>query len=342
MLFPQLIDWGLSRVLKAARANHNAALDPERRYVVFSDHHKGAGSGADDFLKSKPTYLRALDHYLARDYTLIILGDAEELWEEPIGRVVATHRDVFLSEARFHAQGRYVRIFGNHDSNWASPRQVKRHLHPFFPDLQVSEGLVLRYEDPEPEKSGEILLLHGHQGTLDSEVFAPISRLLVRGLWRTLQILIGVTGTTPAKDACLRGELDTRMYQWAAGQPKLLLLSGHTHRPVWSSRTLLQTKVEALTALEMAQAHIAIPGYFARRARLRYEIRALTEQDQPCNDTLKTRASYLNDGCCSFSDGSVTAYEIDEAQLRLVRWDRSAAAPEQVAGASLADLFATL
>ena len=256
--------------------------------------------------------------------------------------MVATHRDVFLSEARFHAAGRYARIFGNHDSNWASARQVRRHLQPFFPGLRVHEGLILRYADPLPERSGELFLVHGHQGTLDSEVFAPLSRLLVRAVWRTLQILIGRTGTTPAKDNCLRGELDTRMYQWATRQPKLLLLAGHTHRPVWSSRTLLERKLDELVALEMTRTRMALPGYFARRAALRFEVRTLMERDNPCKDTVKTRSSYCNDGCCSFSDGSVTAYELDDGALRLVRWDRDGNRPQQLAGSTLAELFATL
>ena len=38
------------------------------------------------------------------------------------------------------------------------------------------------------------------------------------------------------------------MYRWAAAQAKLILVAGHTHRPVWSSRTHLQMLEAELAA----------------------------------------------------------------------------------------------
>ena len=57
---------------------------PDSRFVVFSDAHRGDGTGADDFADNSLIYKCALDYYLAAGFTLIELGDAEELWE---GRV---------------------------------------------------------------------------------------------------------------------------------------------------------------------------------------------------------------------------------------------------------------
>jgi UDP-2,3-diacylglucosamine pyrophosphatase LpxH len=342
MLIPKLLARGLSRVLNATRAEGATVLGGTHRYVIFSDHHKGGGTGADDFTLSKGTYLRALDHYYGQDFQLIILGDGEELWEEPIERVVQTHGDVLRSEARFHEQGRYLRIFGNHDSNWASAGQVKKHLHPFFPGLEVKEGILFQYNDPDAESSGQLFLVHGHQGTLDSEFFAPISRVIVRAVWRTFQILIRYAGTTPAKDAGLRGKHDTLMYQWASKQGKLLLIAGHTHRSIWSSRTLLETKLAELDALQMANEITPIPDYRARRAALREEIRRLIAEDPLRDDSIKTRGCYFNDGCCSYNSGEVTAYELVDGQLRLVRWARDGSAAELLGGDRLANIFFSL
>lgn len=341
MLFPSLLARGLNRVLKAVR--HSAVDLPEtHRYVIFSDHHKGGGTGADDFQFSKTAYLTALDHYFAQGFHLIILGDAEELWEEKIERVVETYPDVFQSEARFHKKDRYRRIFGNHDNNWASAGQVKKHLHPFFPGLQVDEGLLFRYNDADPDSSGELFLVHGHQGTLDSELFAPLSRVIVRAVWRTFQILFGHTGTTPSKDACLRGEHDTLMYEWASTQGKLLLIAGHTHRPIWSSRTLLEGKLIDLEALQMANQIIPIPDYEKQRALLKDEIQEMRAGDDLCKDSIKSSPSYFNDGCCSFSNGDVTAYELVNGELRLVRWAKGTSSPEPLGGGRLADIFFAL
>jgi hypothetical protein len=311
-----------------------------QRYVIFSDHHKGAGTGADDFKGCKATYLAALDHYFAEGYQLIILGDAEELWEEPFEDVVRTYRDVFQSEARFHNQGRYLRIFGNHDNNWASRGQVEKHLHPFFPALAIREGMILRYDGPDADSSGELFLVHGHQGTLDSELFAPISRKLVRAFWRTFQILFGYAGTQPAKDPCLRGEHDTLMYQWASTQGKLLLIAGHTHRSIWSSRTLLEQRLMAREALQLANDIAPIADYGARLAEIEAAIHQLqAEESTLCDDTIKTRWCYFNDGCCSYSSGAVTGYELEDGRLRLVSWDGSSQQRSVLGEGRLADIF---
>src|SRR5688572_31341373 len=57
------------------------------RYIIFSDHHKGARDGADDFTSAEPNYLAALDYYNKNDFFLVCLGDSEELWENSLSRV---------------------------------------------------------------------------------------------------------------------------------------------------------------------------------------------------------------------------------------------------------------
>jgi len=57
------------------------ATAPDSRFVLFSDAHRGDGSGADDFAANSLIFKCALDHYLAQGFTLIELGDGEELWE---------------------------------------------------------------------------------------------------------------------------------------------------------------------------------------------------------------------------------------------------------------------
>ena len=52
---------------------------PDSRFVVFSDAHRGDGSGADDFAANSLIFKCALDYYLAEGFTLVELGDAEEL-----------------------------------------------------------------------------------------------------------------------------------------------------------------------------------------------------------------------------------------------------------------------
>jgi len=52
------------------------------KFIIFSDHHKGNRDGADDFRVCERAYNAALAYYHRLGYTLVVLGDAEELWEE--------------------------------------------------------------------------------------------------------------------------------------------------------------------------------------------------------------------------------------------------------------------
>ncbi len=295
-------------------------LQTSDRYVIFSDHHKGARNEADDFLPCEHTYLAALDHYLAEDYTLIILGDAEELWEEKARDVLAAYKNVLLSEARFYQEDRYIRVYGNHDDQWRSPKQVKKHLDSFFPNIQIQDGILFEYSD-KTGLSGELFLTHGHQGTLDSDTLAWFSRIWLP-LYRNFQILTGFGKTTPAKDACLRAEHDTKMYRWTQTQQNKILIVGHTHRPIWSSRTHLEKLLNQLYALRQKNLADPSPETEAEIVHLKAEIKRREEKYPPCTDTIKTRPSYFNTGCCRFKDGDITGIELDNGQIRLIKWTK--------------------
>jgi len=70
------------------------------------------------------------------------------------------------------------------------------------------------------------------------------------------------------------------------GQP--VLISGHTHRPVFGERT----------------------QPWPSRAAVDYYPEPV---DPPC---------FFNTGCCSFSDGDVTGVELAAGEIRLVRWSK--------------------
>jgi hypothetical protein len=60
-------------------------LGGSRRYILFSDCHRGNGTHNDNFLKNQYLYLAALRHYYKKGYTYIELGDGDELWENRNG-----------------------------------------------------------------------------------------------------------------------------------------------------------------------------------------------------------------------------------------------------------------
>jgi UDP-2,3-diacylglucosamine pyrophosphatase LpxH len=210
-------------------------------WIIFSDQHKGAGDHADEFVQCVPTYMSALKHYNASGFRLVLLGDVEELWENSYREVVRAHRAVLEAEAAFGSH-RYLRIWGNHDDRWMEEMLVAFELRAYAPGIglrRVWEGCRISVRDGET-KIGTLFMTHGHQGTAGSDRFAFVSRWALV-VYRFLQnrFNVGWFGgiDLPSQDAELRGEHDLIMYNWAVNQEKMMLIVGHTHRPVWAGRT---------------------------------------------------------------------------------------------------------
>lgn len=307
----------LGRVLvDPATPQRDLDIRSPHRYAILSDQHKGARDRADAFRQCEAAYRAALTSYADRQFTLILLGDVEELWEQDFPAVRRAYEELLALEASFGPE-RYVRIFGNHDDEWADPARVARRLAPYLPCPTVHEGLRFEVSD-DGCPIGTILLVHGHQGTLLSQRWSAFSRRSMR-LWRQAQRAFHVRIPTPSTDPCLRGEHDRQMYEWAAAQARLILIAGHTHRPVWSSRTHLQ-RLEAERAVLPTRDAAIDPTDRARIAALDAAIARRRREHPPCRDTEKTRPAYFNTGCCIFDDGDVTGIEIEDGALRLVKW----------------------
>src|SRR5215208_3773502 len=88
------------RIFKALTDLHECIVQEEKKkgpiisfniqadkFIIFSDQHKGAKNGADDFMLCEPNYLAALDYYFESNYFYIALGDCEELWENLLYRI---------------------------------------------------------------------------------------------------------------------------------------------------------------------------------------------------------------------------------------------------------------
>jgi UDP-2,3-diacylglucosamine pyrophosphatase LpxH len=333
------VNKALSKALEIARANASYSIDSDGKYVIFSDHHKGARTRADDFLACEDTYQAAINYYAEQGYTLVILGDVEELWEEDPGPIIDSYTALFEKEAEFYNSGRYLKIYGNHDNFWHSEKNVDAYLDRFYPGIEPVEGALLEYTR-DGQVEGEIFMVHGNQGVFDIGAISNISRILVRYFWRAYQILTGKGRTTPAEDACLRGTHDTWMYNWADEQAKLILIAGHTHRPIWSSMTHLEQLRYELYALQCAIPRP--PNYIEEAARLQAEILKRAEEHPPCNDSVKTNPCYFNTGCCSFEDGDITGIELDNGLIRLIKWEHSDSSRQPLQEAQLTDLFQLL
>jgi hypothetical protein len=303
----------------------------QMRVVLFSDLHRGYGDGADDFRKCAGNYHRALDFYLEDGYTLLILGDSEELWECKPGKVVATYGASLENEARFVRTDtlRYAKIWGNHDDLWKDSGAAARHLETFFGEVRFPECLDVKVTS-KGEVLGRLFLVHGHQGTPGSDKWQKYSRPLVRWVWRPIQRLFKISVTTPATSFEARGKHDRAMYDWAAARNDLVLIAGHTHRPVFLSRPNVETieriyshllgpapeKIDRKSREERLLAAQELEWARAEAGSVRIE--GVGELESSVGN--RSRPCYFNTGCCSFKNGEITGIEIADGQIRLIRW----------------------
>lgn len=304
------------------------------KIIIFSDHHRGTGDGADDFSDCARAYSAALGYYLEAGYTLVLLGDAEDLWECRPGPVIQKYRNNLLLESEFLKQKepRYYRVYGNHDDLWRDSKTINKCFQSQMsghPEITVTESLHLTLKGPQEKEYG-FFLVHGHQGTLDSDKFGKISRFVVRYAWRPLQRIFKFKSTTPAKSEQLRSDHDVAMYTWALSKWKnkdaarAVLIAGHTHQPVFSSKTFVAKLKEDLVKLqEKYKSTTLVEGNKAALEQAIAEKRAELEFFRAEHGDSKDDggyACYFNTGCCSFGDGDVTGIEIVNGEIKLVRW----------------------
>lgn len=283
----------------------------EDSFIVFSDQHKGDRNFADDFSFAEGNYLEALRYYDANNYKLICLGDSEELWKNTLEAVKKHNKKSFEAEQKFLNRNAFVKIFGNHDLYWDNDPLASFQLERIYGQkLKIYEGLVLQTQIE--GKPLDIFLTHGHQGDLQSDG-NWFSKWFISTIWGPLQAYLRINPNTPAFNNQLKSTHNLFMYEWAAVQQSVLI-TGHTHQPVFNSLTHLEriyiklkkareekdTEVERKLVLQMEKEHIyglAVQSF---------------NPVQP---------NYFNSGCCCFSDGDITGLEICGGMIRLIKWE---------------------
>lgn len=292
------------------------------RFIIFSDQHKGGKDGADDFMAAEQNYNHALRYYYGQGYTFINLGDCEELWECAPAKVMAANHATLQEEARFQQQRRYLRVFCNHDLQWHYKVPRLQFLKPVFgKKLKVYEGIILQTQYEQEEFN--VFLTHGHQGDLRSDGNA-FSKWFVAAVWTPLQRIFEIHADTLSDSFELADRHNIMMYEWSMQYARTLLISGHTHKPVFASLD----HIDRLTKqLEKARSK----GDEAEVSILQKAI-ANKQAAYAGKQFVKTMAhpSYFNTGCCCFSDGDITGIEIAEGFIRLIKWQKGDTGPIRV------------
>ncbi|HEU5147162.1 MAG TPA: metallophosphoesterase [Chryseosolibacter sp.] len=282
------------------------------RFIIFSDQHKGRKNGADDFMYAERNYLEALQYYHKNQFHLICLGDSEELWENTILQVMKHNHPSFDAEKLFAKRSAFTKIVGNHDLDWEIDPLAPAYLKKIYDEpVPVLQAVAL--QTTVARKPLMILCTHGHQGDLQSDG-NWFSKFFVTKIWAPLQAYLKIYPNTPAYDKNLKTEHNKIMYEWSKQQNDLILITGHTHQPVFESLT----HYERLQWLRRKALHELNPQWAeALENELRWQHK---EELAVTDDYLAIKPAYFNTGCCCFADGYITGIEIEGGDIRLVKW----------------------
>lgn len=286
----------------------------DARYIIFSDQHKGAKNGSDDFMICESTYMNALEYYYQQDFHFISLGDEEELWENTVWPVRSNNKESIALQKKFLLRKQYTKVYGNHDIFWNNDPFAAMHLKSMYEEeVKIYEGVILNLADG--EKKVTILLTHGHQGDgqSDSNWF---SAWFVGRVWAPLQSYLHLNPNIPSASDELKTVHNLFMYQWSEQENNPVLITGHTHQPVFASLTHLERLYKKLDHATQSHDETAITA-------LKKEIHFKQhEYDFVTGNYNKMKPYYFNTGCCCFVDGDITGIEIADGNIRLIKWSR--------------------
>lgn len=281
------------------------------RFIIFSDQHKGAKDGSDDFALAEKNYLCALEYYHQQDFHFISLGDGEELWENTLSAVKKHNVASFEKEKLFLQRNLFTKVFGNHDLDWGNSPLADFELQNIYGQkVPVYEGVILKTASINPL---HIFLTHGHQGDelSDGNWF---SKWFVAKIWAPLQAYLQINPNTPAFQDHLKTAHNIFMYEWITKQQNALLITGHTHQPVFQSLTHLESLYKQLATAKESNDETTIH-------RIENEIHQKKLRGQMLPDFTAYKPTYFNSGCCCFNDGDITGIEIADNKIRLIKWE---------------------
>jgi hypothetical protein len=158
-----------------------------------------------------------------------------------------------------------------------------------------------------------IFCTHGHQGDAQSDG-NWFSKFFVARIWAPFQAYLRINPNTTAYNNEKKSLHNEIMYEWSAVQKDTLLITGHTHQPVFVSLTHIERLYKELQTTKLKNDH-ALTEQVEKEIRKREK-----EFAAVAIDYLTMKPSYFNSGCCCFIDGDITGIEIENGKIRLIKW----------------------
>ena len=105
------------------------------------------------------------------------------------------------------------------------------------------------------------------------------------------------------------------MYEWSSQQKNIILITGHTHQPVFASLTHIERLYKDLQKAQIDKNDELVRSVETEIRKREKEFTAVSVDYQIM------QPYYFNSGCCCFVDGDITGIEIADGFIRLVKWE---------------------
>ena len=186
--------------------------------------------------------------------------------------------------------------------------------------MKIYEGAVLSTSIG--ERPLTIFCTHGHQGDAQSDG-NWFSKFFVARIWAPLQAYLHINPNTAAYNTEKKTLHNEIMYEWSSAQEDTLLITGHTHQPVFASLTIIERLYKEMQAARFEQNEPKMAAIDAEIRKREREFAAVSV------DYLVMKPTYFNSGCCCFVDGDITGIEIAEGSIRLIKWTLRDESPQR-------------
>jgi hypothetical protein len=103
----------------------------------------------------------------------------------------------------------------------------------------------------------------------------------------------------------------------------MLLITGHTHQPVFKSLTHLEKLYKEFQLAEKEKNTKELATLLDEIKKREKEFTAVSV------DYMSMKPSYFNTGCCCFSDGDITGIEIANGCILLIKWTMKDGEPKR-------------
>ncbi|MDC7227561.1 MAG: metallophosphoesterase family protein [Spirochaetales bacterium] len=214
--YENIINSYLSNLYKSAPV---FSVEKDRPLIIFSDLHMGNGKKNDDFKNNGELFTKALkDHYLAKNFTLILNGDIEELQKFEMNKIRQYWKQTFEIFDGFSKENRLIKIIGNHDDK----------LLTGLTDCRYDEKQAARFTIPDSDVP--IFIFHGHQASVYYKYLNRLNTILLRYIVNP----IGIRNFSKKFKHHKKMRIENRSYNFSRNK-KLISIIGHTHRPLFES-----------------------------------------------------------------------------------------------------------